>query len=65
MKAERSTTQLKLYLPSDSMDVRIDSCGEIEVDDVGDILEVQASGDSVLFVFTPLKPFRSNSRLIN
>lgn len=53
MKAERSTTQLKLYLPSDSMNVRIDSCGEIEVDDVGDILEVHASGDSVLFVFTP------------
>lgn len=55
MKAERSTTELKLYLPSNSMNVRIESCGEIKVDDVGNILEVHASGDSVLFVFTPLK----------
>ena len=55
MKAERSTAELKLYLPSNSMNVRIESCGEIEVDDVGNILEVHASGDSVLFVFTPLK----------
>ena len=47
------------------MNVRIDGCGEIEVDDVGNILEVHASGDAVLFVFTPLKSFRRNSRLIN
>lgn len=40
-------------LPSNSMNVRFYSCGEIKVDDVGDVLEIDASGDSKLFVLAP------------
>lgn len=40
-------------LPSNSMNVRFYSCGEIKVDDIGDVLEIDASGDSKLFVLAP------------
>lgn len=37
------------------MNVGLDRRGEIEVDDVGDVLEVNTSGDAVLFILRPLK----------
>lgn len=42
-------------LPSYSMDVGFYARGEIKVDDVGDVLEVHASGDAVFFVFVPVE----------
>lgn len=39
--------------PSNAMNVRFYSCGEIKVDDIGDVLEIDASGDSKLFVLAP------------
>lgn len=51
--------------PSNSMNVRFYSCGEIKVDDVGDILEVHPSGDSILLVLRPLKTaFRNDSKYV-
>lgn len=35
------------------MNVGFYTCGEIKVDDIGDILEVDTSGDAKLFVLTP------------
>lgn len=42
------------FLPSNSMNVGLDSWGEIEVYDIGDILEIHTSGNSELLIF-PLK----------
>lgn len=51
----KKSVKLEHRLPSDPMDVGICGRGEIKVDDIGNILEVHTSGDSELFVLSPLK----------
>lgn len=35
------------------MNVRLNGCREVEIDDVAHILEIHASGNTILFVFCP------------
>lgn len=53
-RAEPTVARTELNIsPSHSVNVRLYSCGEVKVDDIGDILEIDTSGDSKLFVLTP------------